>query len=153
MEHRTLKTETGSANKITVMDEKGSGGACHRYMVAKDRVSLCFVGFREGPVSELGGNGVTERDLLAIIKLPFLKGKSVFPSDLVPSGKIMIDFPSLAYCDAFNNKCKACLGFSLFIIKYPALVTRNFISGKLVSSSFKIKTTSDLITAKSRKTS
>ena len=40
MEHRVL--ETDHTNKITVMDEKGAGGACRRYFVIKDHVSLCF---------------------------------------------------------------------------------------------------------------
>ena len=67
MEHRTLKTETGSTNKITVMDEKGSGGACHRYLVTKDHISLCFVKFQDGPINDFGVNGCHNEDLLTIV--------------------------------------------------------------------------------------
>ncbi|MBE9572716.1 MAG: hypothetical protein IMF11_18985 [Proteobacteria bacterium] len=65
MEHRIL--ETDSVNKITVMDEHGAGGACHRYLVTKDHVSLCFVKFQEGPVKEFGVIGCHNEDLLAIV--------------------------------------------------------------------------------------
>ena len=67
MEHRTLKTETGCTNKITAMDEKDAGGACHRYLVTKDHVSLFFVKFQEGPINECGVNGCMNEDLLAIV--------------------------------------------------------------------------------------
>jgi hypothetical protein len=65
MEHRIL--ETDSVNKITVMDSPGAGGACHRYLVIKDMVSLCFVKFQEGPVKEFGVTGCHNEDLLAIV--------------------------------------------------------------------------------------
>lgn len=65
MEHRVL--ENDYTNKITVMDEEGSGGACHRYLVTKDHVSLCFVKFQERPIKEFGVNGCQNEDLLAIV--------------------------------------------------------------------------------------
>jgi len=65
MENRVLKTDC--ANKITVMDEPGAGGACHRYLVSKDHVSLCYVKFQEGPVGEFGVAGCQNEDLLAIV--------------------------------------------------------------------------------------
>lgn len=64
-EHRVLNDE--AVNKVTVMDDPGSGGACHRYLVTKDGMSLCFVKFQEGPVKEFGVTGCQNEDLLAIV--------------------------------------------------------------------------------------
>ena len=66
-EHRVLNPPSGCNNKITVMDGKGAGGACHRYLVTNNHVSLGFVKFQEGPIHECDVNGVTQEDLLAII--------------------------------------------------------------------------------------
>jgi len=63
MEYRVLKNDC--TNKIHVMDEPGAGGACHRYLVSKDQVSLCFVKFQEGPTGEFAG--CQNEDLLAIV--------------------------------------------------------------------------------------
>jgi hypothetical protein len=64
---------------IEVMDEPGSGGACHRYEVTgfdarsnpsqshiddTDRVSILF---QNGPIDEAGVNGLTHEALLAIV--------------------------------------------------------------------------------------
>jgi hypothetical protein len=68
---------------ITVIDEPGAGGACHRYditgfdtsrnasaMDAKgyaDHFGRAVVLFQNGPISERGVNGVTQEALLAIV--------------------------------------------------------------------------------------
>ncbi len=64
---------------ITVVDEPGSGGANHRYEITgfnsetnasesgiddRDRVSILF---QNGPIAEVGVNGVTHEALLAIV--------------------------------------------------------------------------------------
>lgn len=66
--------------EITVTDEPGAGGACHRYVVsgfdadtnpsrgqaapAGDHLDILF---QNGPISEAGVNGVTHEALLAIL--------------------------------------------------------------------------------------
>ena len=78
--------EGDSANhqlKITVHDEPGAGGANHLYRIsglstatnASDRLPACMdhqadhatVLFQNGPIKEVGVNGVTQEALLAII--------------------------------------------------------------------------------------
>jgi hypothetical protein len=56
---------------VTVLDEPGSGGACHAYEIsgfqgdtADERVPLKF---QNGPIAEVGVNGVTQEALLAIV--------------------------------------------------------------------------------------
>ena len=55
--------------EITVMDEPGSGGAHHYYYVDVDRGSghSLDVHFQNGPIAEVGVNGVTHEALLAIV--------------------------------------------------------------------------------------
>lgn len=84
---RELKThivEGDSANhqlEITVRDEPGSGGACHSYCIHKFNAEtnpstdgftsqfgdFCVVLFQNGPIKEVGVNGVTHEALLAIL--------------------------------------------------------------------------------------
>ena len=64
---------------ITVMDEPGSGGAHHRYEItgfdAKtnpsqshiDDIDRTAILFQNGPINEVGVNGVTHEALLAIV--------------------------------------------------------------------------------------
>ena len=64
---------------ITVMDEPGAGGAHHRYEVtgfdARTNVSQSHIDdtdraailFQNGPIAEVGVNGVTHEALLAIV--------------------------------------------------------------------------------------
>ena len=64
---------------ITVLDEPGSGGANHAYEIsgfdtatnptARDtgHVSSAFVLFQNGPINEVGVNGVTHEALLSIL--------------------------------------------------------------------------------------
>ena len=62
---------------ITVMDEPGSGGANHHYMVTlpnwvRSPKVYCDEGvwdlhFQDGPIAEVGTNGLTHEVLLAIV--------------------------------------------------------------------------------------
>ncbi len=58
---------------ITVMDEPGQGGACHKYLVefCKDSpiphpTPSVEINFQNGPIAEAGVNGLTQEVLLAI---------------------------------------------------------------------------------------
>lgn len=69
--------------KIVVVDEPGSGGANHKYAIeipAKDEgdqgfrdeetgkwMDVCMIRFQNGPINEVGVNGVTHEALLAIL--------------------------------------------------------------------------------------
>ena len=55
---------------ISVMDEPGSGGANHVYEVSPPCTAGCEVlrvEFQNGPINEVGVNGVTQEVLLAIV--------------------------------------------------------------------------------------
>lgn len=61
--------------RVACLDEPGAGGACHQYAVqdvtdtdsdGRGRV-LGFVSFQDGPIGEVGVNGVHNEDLLAIV--------------------------------------------------------------------------------------
>lgn len=61
---------------ISVMDAPGSGGACHHYMVTlpewtrapdgSDAKGVWDIQFQNGPIGEVGVNGLTHEVLLAI---------------------------------------------------------------------------------------
>lgn len=55
---------------ITVMDEPGSGGANHEYQItraADDGAAPCVLSFQNGPIAEVGVNGITHEALLAVL--------------------------------------------------------------------------------------
>lgn len=64
---------------VRVMDEPGSGGACHAYLISgfdnttnpsdpdDQDPDTCLVLFQNGPIAEVGVNGVTHEVLLAIV--------------------------------------------------------------------------------------
>ena len=52
---------------ITIRDEPGSGGACHDYEIALPDGSGVRLGFQNGPIAEVGVNGITHEALLAIL--------------------------------------------------------------------------------------
>lgn len=56
---------------IAVLDEPGSGGACHRYAMSLDTgdagQSLGNINFQNGPIKESGFNGTSNEALLAIL--------------------------------------------------------------------------------------
>jgi len=63
------------ALRIVVLDEPGSGGACHKYEIGYgtgpddlDEGNPCYVRFQKGPISEHGVNGVSNESLLAIVE-------------------------------------------------------------------------------------
>lgn len=64
--------------KITVLDEPGAGGACHQYLIegfdlpietedGPDSVQALLINFQNGPINEVGVNGITHEALLAIL--------------------------------------------------------------------------------------
>jgi hypothetical protein len=64
--------------KIDVIDEPGSGGACHRYRLShpgpigpinpSNQPSYSEVSFQNGPIGEVGVNGISNEALLAIVE-------------------------------------------------------------------------------------
>ncbi len=56
---------------IEVLDEAGHGGACHRYVMKFQKQNgnreAWGIGFQNGPIAEVGTNGVTHEALLAIL--------------------------------------------------------------------------------------
>lgn len=56
-------------NDIVVQDEPGQGGASHHYSVHESGRAgpLCEIKFQNGPIQEVGVNGVQQEDLLAIV--------------------------------------------------------------------------------------
>lgn len=54
---------------VTVMDQPGQGGACHGYSISYGNpVARCDIGFQNGPLNEVGTNGITHEALLAIVE-------------------------------------------------------------------------------------
>lgn len=60
--------------KIEVLDGPGAGGACHRYLASwpkseknKDHDNCFSIKFQNGPIKEVGTNGLTHEVLLAIL--------------------------------------------------------------------------------------
>lgn len=68
---RTIEThKVNPANdllKITVLDEPGHGGACHNYLIEEPSSGFININFQNGPIAEVGINGVTHEALLAIL--------------------------------------------------------------------------------------
>ena len=59
---------------VEVLDEPGQGGACHVYEISTDSIggggkSLhnLRISFQDGPIKEVGVNGVTHEALLAVL--------------------------------------------------------------------------------------
>ncbi len=66
--------EGDSANhqlQIEVIDEPGAGGANHEYRImlppAIEGINCFDISFQNGPIKEVGVNGVTQEALLAIV--------------------------------------------------------------------------------------
>lgn len=68
---RELDIGTQRCTRVVVLDEPGSGGACHKYAVlpasADEEDLFASVDFQNGPVNEAGINGCHHEDLLAIV--------------------------------------------------------------------------------------
>ncbi len=54
---------------IHVVDEPGDGGACHRYVIGdtEERIPKVAIDFQNGPIAQVGVNGLTQEALLAIV--------------------------------------------------------------------------------------
>jgi hypothetical protein len=52
---------------IVVLDEPGSGGACHQYSITVPSQGRYDINFQNGPIAEAGVNGITHEVLLAIL--------------------------------------------------------------------------------------
>lgn len=52
--------------EINVVDEKGAGGANHKYNVVIPNVGITPIYFQNGPIKETGVNGITQEILIAI---------------------------------------------------------------------------------------
>jgi len=55
------------ALRLLVMDEPGAGGACHHYRIQYMDHWTWDTHFQEGPVQEVGVNGISNEALLAIV--------------------------------------------------------------------------------------
>ena len=67
--HRVNECNEGLA--ITVADEPGSGGANHEYVLSwteeDETINVVMLRFQNGPIKEVGTNGVTHEALLAVV--------------------------------------------------------------------------------------
>jgi len=54
--------------RIVVIDEPGPGGAHHEYHVEQPDGLIHSIEFQNGPIGEVGVNGITERVLAEIIR-------------------------------------------------------------------------------------
>lgn len=60
--------------KIAVMDDPGQGGACHVYYVTwenppgQEDPNAVTLSFQNGPIAEVGVNGITHEVLLAVLE-------------------------------------------------------------------------------------
>jgi hypothetical protein len=54
---------------IGVVDEPGSGGAHHKYVIGdhEHRMPKCEIDFQNGPIKEAGVNGLTQEALLTVV--------------------------------------------------------------------------------------
>ena len=71
---RELKIGMEKETVVNCLDEPGSGGACHEYVVrpCPSKESVCTldfakVSFQNGPIGEAGANGCQNENLLAIV--------------------------------------------------------------------------------------
>lgn len=58
--------EANEQIQITATDDPGSGGANHRYEIKVGEHSVVMLDFQNGPIKEVGVNGVTQEALLEI---------------------------------------------------------------------------------------
>lgn len=63
------------ALRIVVLDEPGQGNACHKYEIGygsgPDDLSdanPCYIRFQNGPIAEVGVNGLSNEALLAVVE-------------------------------------------------------------------------------------
>lgn len=77
--HHVVAGDSASQLQVAVLDESGAGGACHAYAIGGMDMSTnvseqpemdaayCIILFQNGPIKEVGVNGVTHEALLAIL--------------------------------------------------------------------------------------
>ena len=53
--------------ELLVLDEPGSGGACHEYEARLPNGEVTKISFQNGPINEAGVNGLTHEVLIAIV--------------------------------------------------------------------------------------
>ena len=62
---------------VNVLDEPGQGNACHEYQIRRwvtntgdqhDDAEFCSITFQNGPIAEVGVNGISNEALLAIVE-------------------------------------------------------------------------------------
>lgn len=78
MTNRSIETHKvnglNEALEINVLDEPGQGNACHKYRIIGGRTpdgdfrDYQVIKFQNGPISEVGVNGVSNEALLAIVR-------------------------------------------------------------------------------------
>jgi len=94
--------------KIEVNDEPGHGGACHEYAIVNTNPKddpgcqeiLASICFQNGPIAEVGTNGVTHEALLAIL-IDRLEGFQYGPYKCEPNEL------ALSHCKAAQAALKA----------------------------------------------
>ena len=68
--------ECNESINVLVMDDPGCGGACHHYRIEpitspgdhpEGAINPCDIRFQNGPIAEVGVNGVTQEALLAVL--------------------------------------------------------------------------------------
>ena len=87
---------TGLNEKISidVVDEPGPGGACHGYRISIDTgntIEKVYIEFQNGPIQEVGVNGLSIEALLAIVEdrlLGFQSGQFACRENAVALTKI-----------------------------------------------------------------
>lgn len=73
MERQLTSHKVNGCNEainVSVLDEPGCGGACHEYQIAAEGTpGFCFeIRFQNGPIREVGVNGLTHEALLAVLE-------------------------------------------------------------------------------------
>jgi len=53
---------------LRVLDTPGAGNACHVYEVRVCGIPTCTIHFQDGPLQEVGANGLSNEVLLAIVR-------------------------------------------------------------------------------------
>lgn len=54
--------------RIAVLDQPGQGNACHKYEIACAGDVECYIEFQNGPIAEVGVNGISNESLLAVVR-------------------------------------------------------------------------------------
>lgn len=55
--------------QVQVLDEPGQGNACHEYVIINTQNNdQTIISFQNGPIKEVGANGISQEALLAIVE-------------------------------------------------------------------------------------